>query len=241
MPPFVRHVPVIASAATFDPSTLSPTGWWRGSYSGSPWVKTSTTGANLTQPTGTLTPATGAAVDTFTSADCDGTDDYLMESTNGFSWYIAASAGTILIPFRADVASAAAANLYDDPSLLSDTNNAFSMTFSSGGVGVAFYDGASWKGTRVAASATAWHMAKVRWNGSSVEVGVDSGAMSSTASSSLAVAVSNMSVGRAIISASAYFNGQIMEVFMKDTTLTNADISNYYSYLKARYPSAGFP
>jgi hypothetical protein len=220
-----------AAAAAFDPSTLSPTGWWRAPFTASPWVGQA--GGNLAEATNP--PSVGAALNGFAPPDFDGTNDVLRHG-NDWSTFVTGAAGSVLVLFNADVAAAAAADKYDDPSLVSDDNFGFSLGFSDGGVGIAYFDTAWVQPARIACSASAWHLAKARWSAGTLEHGVDSGAMTSTAAADLAFnAGSKLTVGSVAVSASAFFNGRIAEVFVKNAALSNADITNYLSYITARY------
>jgi hypothetical protein len=219
------------STATFDPSTLSPSGWWRASYSGSPWGGDA--GGNVTAA-GAAIPGTGAAVNGYTPADFDGTDDTLTHA-NDWSTFVTGTAGTVLVLFYADTAAAAAANTYDDPGIISDDNWGFNLGFSDGGLGIAYYDG-GWQEQRVACSSAAWHLAKLTWDGVNVSIGVDSGAMTTMAAGTLQFnAGSKLTIGHAAVSLSTFFDGKMLEVFLKDSALIAGDIANYRSYVNARY------
>jgi len=223
-----------SAVAAFDPSTLSPSFWARANateYDGSPWVVEN--GSNLAEATNP--PAVGSTVNGFAPADFDGTND-LLKSSGDFEAYVSGSAGTVLVLFRADTAAAAAADKYDDPPLVCDDANCFNLGFSDGGIGVAYFDGAWVQPARIASATTAWTLAKVRWNGATLEYGRNSAAFSSAAAGALAVAATfKVTLGRVAISGTAFLDGQILEVFMKASVLTNQNITDYISYLNSRY------
>src|SRR5690606_13622046 len=59
------------------------TGFWRGSFSGSPWVGTASAGSSGTRDLTEATnpPSTGAAQNGYVPADFDGTNDVLGNAT----------------------------------------------------------------------------------------------------------------------------------------------------------------
>src|SRR5678815_176148 len=98
-----------ASAGTpvFNPATLFLTGWWRGSYSASPWVGTasaSSSGSNNASEA-TTPPAAGATVNGFAPVDFDGVDD-LLRADGTLDTYFATNAWTVSVLFNADTAAA---------------------------------------------------------------------------------------------------------------------------------------
>lgn len=191
-------------------------------------------GTNGSLTNSTSPPAVGAALNGHNPPDFNGTSN-LLQSPNDFSSYVTGAAGTVIVLFRADTAAAASGNRYDDPALVCDDVNAFSLNFSSGGVGVAYYD-AAWKGQRVACTTNAWHAAKCRWNGTNCEIGVDSAAFTSFAAGPLALAATyKLTVGRVQISSQAFFDGRIAEVMIASTRLSDANVANIISYFNARY------
>lgn len=220
-----------ASAPAFDPTTLSPTGWWRASFSASPWVGEA--GGNMTEATNP--PTAGTAVNGLTPAQFNGSTR-LITTANDFSTYISNGAGSVLCVFYADAASVAAALKYNDPPLVCDQNNSFNLGFSDGGIGVAFYDGAWQQPARIACATGGWHLAKVTWNGTTLSYGLDGGAMSTAAAGNYVTNVgSKLRLGQVAVSATAYFNGRILEVLTKNTALSGTDIDNYRSYISSRY------
>jgi hypothetical protein len=231
----VAGLPAWAGGASFDPATLSLTGWWRGSYAGSPWTPTASAGGsggngNLAEATNP--PATGAAVNGFTPADCDGTND-ILTAANQLSTYVTAAAGSIVVLFRADVA-AADGLVYDSPGLVGD-NLGFLLGFTDAGVRPGIYDGSSWKELSVACSAAAWHAAQFKWSGGTMYCRVDSGAWSSVAAGSISSVAQPMLGGGQNVNGGDFFNGQIMEVLTASSALSDADMANVVSYFNARY------
>jgi len=159
----------------------------------------------------------------------DGVND-ILKTTADFSTFIANGTGSFVIFFYADSAAAAAANTYDDPPLVCDDNGDFNLGYSNSGLGIAFYDGA-WKQQRITASVTTWHMAKFRWNGSNLEIGLDAGAMTSLAAGNFVPnAGSKLTFGQVRISATKFFNGKLRYVAAKGVTWSDAVMTKFYTW-----------
>ncbi len=226
-----KDATVIDGTVKFNPATLPLTGWWRAGYSASPWV--GEVGGDLAE--GASPPAAGAAVNGLTPAEFDGVDDQLSTSAD-WSSYVSGTAGTVLVLFRAESAAAVGTDNYDDPSLVSDTSYGFNLGFSEGGLGVAFYDTDWRQPARVPCTAGAWHLAKVRWDGASLEYGVDRNPMTRVTTGPLSsVATTKLRIGAVLISKQGYFHGKMLEVMLAKSVLSDGDISNVRSYCNGRY------
>jgi hypothetical protein len=234
-----------SSGPTFDPATLALTSWVRGSFSASPWVGEASAGASLGNDytEATNPPAAGAAVDGYTPADFDGSNDLL--SSDDFSEVcLPKAAYALAVMFKVDTAAAADANVYNDPGLVGDAYG-LNIAFSDSGFGVAHYN-AAWKQQRVACSAAAWHVGWVRFDtATGVEFGIDNAALTTIAASTgdreVTSNVYKLRVGRSSIVVAGTIDGQIMEV-MTMSTFSDAERTNLYSnYFKLRYPGASLP
>jgi hypothetical protein len=219
---------------SFNPATLPLAGWYRASYTGTPWTPTAsagTSGTNDDMTEATFPPTVGVAVNSFTPADFDG---HRLQGA-GFNSYCSGPAGTVVALFYADTATAEAGFAYNDPAIVSDTINGFNLGFSDGGVGLAFYDG-GWKyPTKVPCSTNTWNMAVARWNGSTVEISVNGGAWSSIAASDMLISAHALAFGFVQIASVAYLDGKILEVMTAQATLSDVDIANIKSYFETRY------
>ena len=235
-----RGLVLPADASAFDPTTLSLEGFWLAPFAGAPWVGQSSAGGsgsrNLTDGGSGLPPSAGAALNGFATADFDGVDDRLYSSVNAET-FLPPAAYTALVLYRADVAPAAAANVYDDPSLLGD-GFGLSIAHSAGGFGVAHYDNgaAAWRQARVSATATgAWVLGKVKYDGANIYLGTNGGAWSAPTSAGARGGVGNsMRLGFTTISVPAFFDGRMAAIALA-TSLTDADIDNFRSYLNSRF------
>lgn len=225
------------ATTAFSPAALPLTGWWRASYSGSPWNGNpsggSSEGRSLAEPTNP--PTTGSAVNGLTPAAFNGVDTILNSDA-----YIetllppAECSGAVL--FYANTAAAPAGAAYDDPALLSE-QFAFSFTFCSAGLGYAWYDGAWNSPHRVTCGTGAWHLAQFRFDGTNFELRVDSGAWSSHSQTTRSVVPSTywMRVGYAQISTNVFFDGSVLEIMTSGVSLSDDDFDNIKTYVNARY------
>jgi hypothetical protein len=207
-----------------------------------PWVGTATAGASAGRNlvTAGSDPVAGAAVNGRTPGQWDGTANLLNTTVaNNVLW--TASAGSFFCLFRADSAPAYNATNYWNGNLFSDSVNAeTNIGFTSSGVSAVLYAG-GYVQRDVACSAAAWHLAQVRYNGSTLSVRVDNGAWSSIACGSMSfLNPSVVSVGRAYGGA-VRFPGRILEWGTAAVAMTNAQFDQVYAYMKATYPSAGLP
>ena len=221
----------------FDPATLTLTGWWRGNFTGSPWTPTAsagTSGANGNFAEATNPPATGAALNGFTPADFDGTND-IITGANPMSSFVTGGAGSIAVLFNADTAAAPGGGVYDDEPLFCDDTANIAIGFNTSGVRGGFYDsGASWKMTTEVACATAgWHLAQMKWDGANIYVRVDSGAWTSVAAANFFTTTGLPRLGKNYNT--ALFDGRIEEVITAATALSDANFNNLIVYVNARY------
>lgn len=224
-----------ASAATFDPATLSLSGWWRASYAGAPWSGTAsagTSGANNLALLGAA-PTAGPAVSTYTPADFDGTTQAL--SGAALSTFLTDTAYTVLVAFYSDVASA----LTDGVGyLFGDDGGYMSLGFTTSGVSALGFDGAS-KTAAIACAHGAWHLAMAKLSGGNLYAGVDGTWSAPTACGAIGSLAGTSRVG--IAYSGDRLDGRLLEVVAAPSVLSDGTISQYRSYLQARYPAAGFP
>lgn len=231
--------PIISGAAVYDPAGLSLTGWWRASYAGSPWTPTASAGSsgsngNLAEATNP--PATGTAVNGLTPADFDGTNDQLSNAT-AMSTYLSDAAGSIVSLFYADAAGAdvGATAYYGYDALFSDDTNGFlALTFTTAGVTLGCYNGATFDGLAVACGTGAWHLAQARWNATDIEVRIDSGAWSTLARTVSMAGADGIRVGTNYGQAS-FLDGKILETMTAQARLSDGNFDDLVSYVNDTY------
>lgn len=220
----------------FDPATLALTGWWKPNYGGTPWVGTASTGSsgsrNLTEVDNA--PSTGSAVNGLTPADFDGINDRLLTGAL-MSALFTAAAGSLAIVFNSDTAAAdaGASAPYGNPPLLADTNGLFIVGFSTSGVRVGYYDGATWNSVAVACATGGWHVVFVRWNGTNLEVRLDGGSWSSVARANISDVTGQVRLG--IYSTTLFFNGRQAEVMTQSSRWGDATVDSLWSYFQPKF------
>ena len=230
-----------SAAGGYNPALLGLTGWWRASYAGSPWTPTASAGTsasngNLTEATNP--PGVGTAQNGFTPASFDGVDDQIA-SANLLSTFVNAGTGSAVVLFLATAATAAApaGSPYVDPGLVIqfDGGTTWGINYSTAGVRVGFYDGA-WQDLSVAASTGAYHLAQVKWDGTTLKLRVDSGAWSSLAAGNCAPGAVGGFLALGLNYASTeFFQGVILETMLANTTFDDATFDNLKSYVNAQY------
>ncbi len=227
------------SVAAFDPATLSLTGWWRASFSASPWVGVASAGGssgqNLTEATNP--PGTGGGdLNSLTPPDFDGTNDLLGGANTGT--FYASTAGFAAILFNADTAQAAGPEAYNSPPFVSDAGGPSThLGFATNGIWGTVYNGTSWfKPTAIACATGAWHWAFMWWVTGTLSIQLDRGTPNSvaiTGAGTVSLGANALRVGRGPVGPK-FFDGRIAEIMLSNTDLS-AQISNIVSYGNSRY------
>lgn len=219
------------------------TGWWEASYAGSPWVgkvSSGTSGSNNATE-GTQPPATGAAVNGFTPADFDGSND-LLTAGGTVDTYVAALAVSGWALVWVDAASNQANPINNGPIIYDSGNNSIAVSFRSTPlVYFSLNGGSSGGGTSVsrAYSTGAWQFITFRYNGTNIQVGVNEapGAAGGGATAAYSTNIGNltntMRMGTASVLA---FDGKALSVGITDQVLTDANFTtDIKGYLNTRY------
>lgn len=235
-----RILLVGTASAIFDPSTLSLTGWWRASYGGTPWSPTSsagTSGSDGSLTTG-VAPSVGTAVNSLTPATFNGTTQYLVNS-NAISTFFdpGGAAGSIAILFNASsAASDGGAPYTTNPGLMSSAGGGYLIIgYSTSGLDVAAHQFSGYTSlSGIAAATGAWHLAQIKWDGSSLNARVDSGSWSSTSFGSIDLMSETLQVGSNLDN-TKLLAGSILEVMTAATSLSNTTFDNIKSYMNNRY------
>lgn len=223
-----------APASSFDPATLSLTGWWRPNYGGSPWVGSTSAGASggRTLTEATNAPSIGTAVNGHIPADFDGTNDIL----NGIalSNYITTGAGTVIVLAFIDSVVASTGLARSDEGVVGQAGvNFIAMGVSSSGLRTSAFDSAHRECGPTACSTGAWHMLMMRWNGSVLEQSVDLGTVASVACTGPSTITANLKIGAN--ASTAFFDGKVLEVITASSYLSDATLANIKSYFNTRY------
>lgn len=217
------------------PASLSLTGWWRASYSGSPWVGTASAGSSgsrdLTEATNP--PATGSALNGLTPADFDGVNDLLTNATT-LTDYITASAYFGWVLFNADTVSGGSA--FNGPNIIADTGGFWGVAvFDLGGtptVGPWHWDGGA-KNALATISTGAWNLACWRYDGVDIRLKLNSGSIVTTAAGSVSTLTGTMEVGNGF--SAIFIDGRVAEIGLMASAGTDALFDDIRSYVNTRY------
>jgi hypothetical protein len=233
------------ATATFDPATLSLTGWWRADsatgYTAGSWLANASAGSsgsngNMTQATGANQPAVGSALNGHNPPDGDGSNDSLANA-NALSTFIGASAFTYCVLFNADtaVADPGAGNRWNAPTLLADASGWSGCSFTAGGVhGYAY--GTNSAELTIACATGGWHLFQVTGAASGTVRGrVDSGGFSTVATGVTLVSVMTALLGCFARGGTNCFDGRIAEIMTANTVLSDTNLDNIKSYVNTRY------
>jgi hypothetical protein len=228
------------SVSSFDAASLPLTGWWRASYSASPWTGSESTGSsglrNLAE--GTNPPSAGTSVNGFAPADFDGTNDRLSYAGNVGNFF-SAGGGSIAALVNIDAINTSL------PIGASITNNDGIFADDQGYVGL-FLGGASqneaqaylWDGSYHAVGVTvttgSWQLLQMRWDGTRLEVRLNNGSWSSVLAGNLASLAGTLLVGSNVIT-TQFFDGKMLELMFADRYLGGTDFDRIRGYLNARY------
>ena len=227
----------ISGASSWTPALLSLSLWTTGSYGGEPWNGEASLGASaangdLTQATGSWEPSVGAAVNGVTTADFDGSDDYLENATDAATLF-GASEGTILGMIYGDTAAASTGSIYDDAPILRDSNADHGVTFTTAGLRGFAYDGA-YKSVAVAAATGAWHAFMMRRREGKIGMTVDSGAESTADCETTTVLTGTVLVGYGY-GGTHLFDGKIAELAASTTAISKIGFLNFKAWCNAKY------
>lgn len=244
------------AAPPFDPMTLAPSSWIKGSFAGLPWVYTTLPGSTATPPEETTAsgdaPSAGRTVNGIAAARYDSTGGRNAHTnTDGGSTltdaFITLAASTIMGLVYVDSAPAFDSVLpYHNPTIM-QCDARWGCMFSSSGVGIYYYNG-SFPFVHEAWSLGRWNFFCCRMGGAlgahTVEVDVNlTPGTPTTFSSDISILGIGNTTGNNVFG----FNGGLSNSFdlLERLTLkracTDAERDDYYSYLKATYPAAGLP
>lgn len=222
-----------APTAVFDPGTLSLSGWWRASYTGSPFVGRASAGGsgsqNLTEATNP--PAVGAALNGLTPADFDGINDVLGGAT--LATFQGAAAWSLSLLLKIDTIIATAAG---EGQILSDTTGTFGVgtNTASNVILVEQYD-VSWKRHTAAISAGAYTLVQAKYDGTNLHLRTNSSAFTQLACGSNATLAGNLRVGASRAAFAKFFDGQIPELMLSQSAFSTAKFDDIKAYTNSRY------
>lgn len=228
-----------SSSAVFDPAVLSLTGWWRASYSASPWVGRASAGNSGTHDLSEATnpPSTGTAVNSLVPASFDGTNDILAGTTT--STYLATTQYThvALVKVSSAIAATGGSPQVDDQIFADQASWVGLRTFDDAGVIKAA--GWHWDGAyRTVAGktiSTAWAMVATTFNGATISTDVNNSGSPSTLGVAADVGglAGTFTLGR---SQTGNFPAMsILELMTAQTVLSAGNLASIKSYFNSRY------
>lgn len=237
--------PAAPGAGGFDPATLDLSLWVRGSYATSPWNGETSTGASasydLTSSIG-LIPGVGTASGGYNSADFDGTDDEISNTTV-ISTFLTSTAWSCWVLFWADAVPAQAGAVYEDPALVAAINRYFGLHLGNDGVNdqVKVYQSDSVGGVqenKFTISTGQWNLIQAKYDNANIRARLNSGSWVDVPSTY----VFDLSSGGVVVgknggspSPDAWFNGKIMDLALSDTELSDSDMDNVKDYINSQY------
>ncbi len=230
---------VAAGGAPPPPSDLSGfnlTGAWLASYAGAPWLPAASGGSSGSHGnlvvSGTA-PGVGMAQNGLTPADLNGTTQRLVSATATTS-FVSQAAGTLIALFLADAVAAQSAG-YDDASIVTNGNAEFAMTITAAGVSAMVNDG-SYRVVNSACGTGAYHIARVRWDSTTLGVTVDSGVEATRPGTG---ALSTLTADTLIVGVNygnaAFFDGRLLALLTADTALSDGDYAGIKTVLNTLF------
>lgn len=228
------RVPATAAAPVFDPATLALEGWWRGSYAASPWVGVASTGGsgsqNLTEATNP--PAAGSAVNLFTPADFDGTNDEL--SGAACSTFITTTnfSGWALVNIDA-INTNDTGNLMLNDCIFGTTGTAeWGVYLRSTGPVVGVATAATTNFAETGISTGAWALVQFKGNGTNNFIRVNSGSWVSGPGSTIGSLAAALNVGDL---AGGFVDGRMLDLGLSKSFLSDLTFDSIKSYINTRY------
>jgi len=226
---------VAAGAPVFDPATLSLTGWWRASFSGSNPAGVASAGSsgsnNLSN--GSNPPAATGTLNGLTVADFDGTNDEYAGAAFSTYWATSAWSGWVLVNIDAINTNDTGNYALNDVLVGTDGTAEIAVYLRSAGpvVGVTIGSGV---GAEVSISTGAW--ALVQFKGSTAFAGkairVNSGTWQTQAGGTIGSLAANLSIGDL---AGGFLDGKIAEIGLTNSFLSDATFDDIKSYINSRY------
>jgi hypothetical protein len=238
------------ATATFDPATLSLTGWWRADsttgYVAGTFDGVASAGGSgsrdLTQGTGANQPGTGVAIDGHTAPDFDGTNDFLTNAT-AISTMLSASAWRMWALIQTDAIATNDATSYNNDTVICDTG-LFWGVFLRNNAGTQSVYAYQWDGAEKAVSITAsitgnYTLIQARYDGSNVRLKVNGSSVSTVAAGNISTTTGTIVCGAGSGIGARPYNGRIIDCGLLAAAGADADFENIRNYCIARYPSAG--
>ncbi len=227
-----------ASVTVWSPALAVLTGWYRGSYGGTPWAGTASAGTSATpallDPGGGAAATVGSAVNTFTPAAFNGTSKYLKDNVTLAPSYISTTGYRLSFLINATAAAAPAGSIFNNPGLFTENGGNWGVVFNTDGVNVYHFSG-SYKVAKQACSTGAWHAVDVVYDGVNLTVSVDGVAGTPVAAGTLGSITGALMAFGANFNHTVFFNGTIMEMSTAQSAIAGSTPTMFKAYYNARY------
>jgi hypothetical protein len=228
-----------ASAAAFDPATLSLTMWTRSDYAGAPWVGETSAGSsggrNLVSDTSD--PATGTAQNGHTPANFAAASSRRLKNTTAMATLFGASGWTVVALLKPRNL-AADGGVTVNQTVFTEVGQYCGFEIYSNGVRIWQYNDI---GTILTSDATtgpangAYCMVHGKWDGAKIYAGFNGTYSAGTAKTTIAAATGGIKVGTYYTSATAFLDADVQEFMIADSALSAGNISSIKSYFNSRY------
>lgn len=227
-----------SAAASFDPATLSLTGWWRASFSGSNPAGVASAGSsgsnNLSN--GANPPTATGTLNGLTVADFDGTNDEYAGAAFSTYWTTTAWSGWALV--NADAINTNNTANYALNDVIVGTNGTAEICVYLRGTGP--YSAGVTIGSGVGAETGfvigSWALVQFRGDpANGKEIRVNSGAWAGQSGGTIGSLAAALSIGDL---AGGFFDGKMADIGLAASRLSDATFDNVKSYVNSRYSLA---
>jgi len=230
-----KEYEVSGAGPPFDPASLNPTRWFRATYPTGTWTDETAT-ANATEDSADVTQ--GTAVNGLSPAHFAGPSGSNFFRCGDNNTAYGASAGSIVVLFKpATAPTNNASTILINGGLVSVQGaGVFQCAFSDTGFRASAYDG-SYHECTVAASVSNWHVGAAKYDNTNVQARTEATvfASASTASSAPTLTTDDVLLGTSFQGVNNTFDGDILEILLFDTALSDADVDNLIGYFNDRY------
>lgn len=240
-----------SNALTFEywsPAQLTLGHWERAAatWAGAPWSGVASAGSSGTRTfqTTAVDPTAGSTISGFQALSFT-TNSRLLDAVG--TWGDVATTTAYSMCVVAKVTSAGtrdAVNRYTEPTFFGDNNAniALGCTFSTGGFSCFHYDDSTFTftGPEVAQATGSWFMGLARYNGTNINVSTNGGADVSEAKTPVVSGFETNSIllNRSTLGDDSGVAGEIAEVFMMPSYISDVNKAKMLNYVRQRYGQA---
>lgn len=214
------------------PGTLELSAWWYGFTGGTYWLGRFSGGLSAVEHLieATHPPTAGAALNGHVTASFNGTDQKFVGPTG-----LLATSFSIWWVFKASAAvpDYGAATPWAAPGIDDTSGAGLAIGFNESGVRAGYHDGTDWDSVVQAASVGAWHRARIRSDGTKIELSVDGNAWTSVARDPINSITQPLRVGTCFDG--SFFSGLTAAVGVIKRALTDEEFDALDAHLVSKY------